>query len=412
VKLIPAYLFAVSDGGAPNITGAAFAGVGVTSIGAYAFAYFVGLTDITLPDGITAIAEGAFRNSGLTSVIIPDGVTDIGEYAFAGCSELTSLTIGGGVISIGSYAFAGSYSLITINYNAEQCADLTNVGDAFADAGKNGGGITVTVGAGVKLIPAYLFAVSGGAAPNITEVAFAEGGACADIGAYAFADLVGLTNITLPESVARIGARAFVDSGIWISAGDGLVYAGKWVVGYKGALTAAAFSDDTVVGIGDYAFDGYTASIGAIEFPAGLAYIGEGAFRGCIGLTDITLPTSLKTLGNYAFADCTALEYIAYDATACADLEADNNVFANAGRLSSGIRVIIGSGVKRIPSYLFYPAAGRTPKITLVFFEGGSVCESIGDYSFAYLSGLSISSISVPHSTQVSETAFVGTPLN
>ena len=35
--------------------------------------------------------------------------------------------------------------------------------------------------------------------------------------------------------------------------------------------------------------------------------IGESAFEGCSGLSQISIPSSVKTVGNYAFKDCTAL---------------------------------------------------------------------------------------------------------
>ncbi|MBO5067072.1 MAG: leucine-rich repeat domain-containing protein, partial [Clostridia bacterium] len=50
-------------------------------------------TDLTLPNGITAIYKYAFYYcSSLTSVTIPDSVTSIGDYAFTYCDSLTSVT--------------------------------------------------------------------------------------------------------------------------------------------------------------------------------------------------------------------------------------------------------------------------------------------------------------------------------
>ena len=90
----------------------------VTRIGGSAFLHCKGLTSITIPDSVTRIGSNAFQDcTGLTSVTIPDSVTSIGNYAFYGCTELTSITIPDSVTSIGSSAFTGCKNLIiTANY--------------------------------------------------------------------------------------------------------------------------------------------------------------------------------------------------------------------------------------------------------------------------------------------------------
>ncbi|MDE6299633.1 MAG: leucine-rich repeat domain-containing protein, partial [Muribaculaceae bacterium] len=50
---------------------------------------------VTFPAGVTSILAFAFSGwRGLTSVTIPEGVTSIGLYAFDGCSGLTSVYYG------------------------------------------------------------------------------------------------------------------------------------------------------------------------------------------------------------------------------------------------------------------------------------------------------------------------------
>ena len=114
VKIIPSYAF-FNCKGLENIT----IPDSVTSIGEGAFSYcMVGLKNIKIPNSVTSIGDYAFYSCReLTSVTIPDSVTSIGEEAFSYCISLTSVTIGGSVTSIGSGAFDSCIGLKSIKFN-------------------------------------------------------------------------------------------------------------------------------------------------------------------------------------------------------------------------------------------------------------------------------------------------------
>ena len=64
----------------------------VTTIGGYAFAWFISVTSVTIPDSVTSIGWAAFSScSSLKSVVIPSSVTSIGDLAFSYCTELTCI---------------------------------------------------------------------------------------------------------------------------------------------------------------------------------------------------------------------------------------------------------------------------------------------------------------------------------
>ena len=86
----------------------------VLAIGGSAFEGF-DITAITIPNSVTYIGAGAFRNcSGLTSIVIPDSVTEIGEYAFYRCDSLTSVKLSASLTSIGRLAFGYCTCLTSI----------------------------------------------------------------------------------------------------------------------------------------------------------------------------------------------------------------------------------------------------------------------------------------------------------
>ena len=65
----------------------------------------------------------------------------------------------------------------------------------------------------------------------------------------------------------------------------------------------------SVKSIGDYAFSG-CRGITKLTLPNSVKSIGYSAFFACIGLTELTLPDSVTSIGDAAFSECSGLSKI------------------------------------------------------------------------------------------------------
>ena len=424
----------------------------VTSIGNEAFYYCSGLTSVTIGNGVTSIGSSAFKGcSGLTSVTIGNGVTSIGNYAFRNCSGLTTVNWNAtACTNAGSsnYPIFGNCSkLTTINiddnvttipsYAFYNCSGLTSitVPDSVTSIGGYvfygcSGLTSVTIGNGVTSIGGSAFsgckALSKFNSENANTIAIPEG--VLSIGACAFMNVSGVTHITVADSVTTIGFGAFrgcnslvsitlpfvgttetettgrwtvfgyifgdttpenttMDSSTTIyrtSGTEGLtsqyVYSGSsWfyfsipqslrtvTITKQANIPAYAFYNcdlietinlpSTVESLGNYTFYNCSAlnrmnssNVNTLNMPTGLLTIGSYAFSGCSGLTSIVIPDSVTSIENRAFDDCSGLKTVFYAGTE-EQLKAISIGSYNSS-LTSATRVYNYDGVERTYSFV------------------------------------------------------------
>ncbi|MBQ8088403.1 MAG: leucine-rich repeat domain-containing protein [Clostridia bacterium] len=85
---------------------------GLTALGRAAAADCVCLRSVSIPDTLARMGEGAFRNCAkLETVALPANLEFIPDHAFSGCSALREVRIEAGPSSIGEYALSGCRSL-------------------------------------------------------------------------------------------------------------------------------------------------------------------------------------------------------------------------------------------------------------------------------------------------------------
>ena len=295
------------------------------------------ITDLVIPDSVTSIGSSAFyRCSGLTSVTIPNSVTSIGYSAFSGCSGLTSITIPSSVTSIGDSAFgscSGLTSIIVASNNKKYHSDgnclIETESKTLISACKNS---VIPADGSVTSIGSSAFDGCSG----LTSITIPS--SVTSIGGYAFYGCTGLTSITIPNSVTTIGGCAFNScSGLTsITIGNGVTYIGNSAFNYchklvevinnsslnikkgsfaygqvaSGALNVKKYGSSDIVNKDGYLFYtndgtnyllGYVGNATDLELPAnynGNSYeIYRYAFEGCSGLTSITIPSSVTSIG-------------------------------------------------------------------------------------------------------------------
>lgn len=191
---------------------------------------------VTIPDSVTTISAGVFKEKPVTQVIMPSSVTSMGTGVFRGCGSLASVSLSASLNSIPEESFRECSSLgsVTIPESATTiasnafygCASLSSVSipasvssistDAFSGCG-NLSDISVASGNGA-------YASSDGCLYNAsktrlllvpegkTSLAIAAG--TTTIGAGALQDCTGITSVSLPNGVTTIEANAFSDSAV------------------------------------------------------------------------------------------------------------------------------------------------------------------------------------------------------
>ena len=345
----------------------------VTFIGKCAFENCINLTSITIPNSVTWIGAGAFnRCSSLTSITIPNSVTIIGSSAFDDCSSLTSITIPDSVTSIARSAFYRCSSLNSVKVSNKYCYDyfkdsrvsditfmISNL-EEYKEAQKLGAK-KIAIDSkyaskdGLCLIDNGELILFIG--KDLTKYTIPE--SVTSIERYAFRHCSSLTSITIPNSVTSIGDGAF-----WgcnhltsITIGNGVTSIGEFAFYRCSSLTSitipnsvtyiqcSAFSgcsslksvkvaneycyDYVFYGDANITFYGANASddgrcliidgelkifiakgITEYTIPESVKSIGEDAFLGCSRLTSITIPNSVKSIGKCAFYDCSSLTSI------------------------------------------------------------------------------------------------------
>jgi hypothetical protein len=310
----------------------------------------------TIPFGVTRIEDFSLRGcSSLSTVIISSSVTSIG-YLVLGESGVTAITIPAGVTSIADEAFMDTQALSVIavdagnpSYEAVNQVLFTKDGKTLVAAP---GGI-----AGPYVVPDGVATISRGAfreCTGLTGISFPATG-FTTIGYEAFSGCANLGgSVTIPGTVTSFGASAFSDCSSLgsVAINSGVPSIGTftfWSCGNLATVTIPA----SVKSIGDGAFD-WCSALTSVTISEGVKSVGSSAFYSCSKLTTVTLPSTITDIGTGAFNGCTLLATVNLNAITPPSLAASSGAFSNC---APGLKI-------HVPSVGTYLAAPGWPDYT------------------------------------------------
>ena len=329
---------------------------GITSIGIGAFVGSRYFQKVIIPSSCKIISERAFDDcDGIRDLIIRDGVSRIEAGAFVNCDYLRNVTIPDSVTYIGEKAFG---------YNGDnRISDFTICGSrgSAAEAYAESAGITFVESdgqpaeedpfeyltysivddhvvindcagfAGDLVIPDE---IGGYPVTHIRYGAFRERSdirtvtlpdTLTDIGYEAFYRCLGLRTIDIPDSVTHVGEDVFYDCSLLsdVHLGSGLTVIPRYTFLRCSSLTEIFIPEGvTEISAGAFGETGITN----LTLPKTLVSIGSGAFRGCESLSTAYISDSVTEIDSTAFDNCPELMIICGENSAASRYAAANGI--------------------------------------------------------------------------------------
>lgn len=357
-------------------------GQNLTSIGAYAFEG-AAITEIQLPSSLQTIESLAFKDcrylqrididgdnqyfSSVEGVLYDKDITQLLIYPM-GKPEI-EYALAQSACSIGAYAFDGAANLLRVNLNN----DLIEINEyAFSNC------------------------------VNLLELSLPQG--LLRIKAFAFKNCHRLYSLTIPAQLKDFASTAIVDC-----SSMKLIYADtnsdyiaeqgalfdkdkKTLISYPAAKNQPYTIPDSVIEIAPYAF--YGCSLSQITIPSDVQTIGEYAFAGSKTLTSLTISAQITELPNGMIKDCDKIEELNIPA----GVTIIGNNFAQGCRRLRNIQ--FPATLKAIGEYAFANCL-----FTAITLNDG--LEYLGKEAFADC--ISLTQISLPMSlSETGETPFKG----
>lgn len=251
--------------------------------------------------GSTNIPRGAFNNCiNLTEITISDSITSIGAYAFYNCSNLSSMTIPSKVTTIGVGALGSCKALtsITLPFVGDKPHTSSETwqypfGYIFGTTSDVTGTSQSYYGSSLSSTTTTKYNI-----PTSLKKVVLTGSSYIPYGA--FYNCKYLTEITIPESVEKIGKEAFYGCTSLTKAEFASIESLCGINFVNSNSNPISFTHKLFI-------NGNSEEIKELEIPNTVTEIKFGVFYNCTGLTSVTIPSQVTTIGKSAFCGCSSL---------------------------------------------------------------------------------------------------------
>lgn len=265
--------------GIKNLTGADLRGC--TEIPAGAFSNCISLSDVVYSDNLVSIGEAAFTGTALRSVILPESLQTIGNQAYSDCKGIEQIWIGRNLSNIGN----GAFSAIADNVPITAAGTTPAIGGAKAFPSKIKASNDLFVPE--ESVDAYKaewgFSNVEGCPATDSEWIVSSGFITAYTGTS--------NNISIPQYIGVNYIQGFTSD----------VFKGNT------SIQSVVFPEEMET-IPENAFNG-CSSLSSVIFSGNLKRVSASAFEGCASLLSVSLPESVCTIGEYAFANSGLQEF-------------------------------------------------------------------------------------------------------
>ncbi|MBQ7634604.1 MAG: leucine-rich repeat protein [Bacteroidaceae bacterium] len=217
------------------------------------------------------------------------------------------------------------------------------------------------------------YAVAGNS--MLDSVAVPEG--VREIGEYAFDSNANLSKISLPSTLTAIRQQAFYNNRALtsVSLPENLAEIGMMAFGGTGLTDVTLPESVTTMGDGAFMF---CTALGRVHLPESLTEIPYMAFIYCASLNNINTPSSLRTIGESAFQHCSSLKTFELPQTL---QSIGDRAFSQSGLTKAVIPdsvVRVGSAAFSSCASLKYVSLGRNQDYSLgESFDYFSGCENL-----------------------------------